>query len=135
MNMEEREQDSRNEQFPRKDAMQNKDNDLGAPLDNSVTNDEEQLITQDFDRGDAFDEDDNLDNKSGLKREGAFDEDDESEDDDLEDEETEDDDLEDDDDDNDDDDDDDDEDDFQEDDNKEVDGDIDNTNPINPERF
>lgn len=132
MNMEEKQQDSRNEQFPQEDAMQNKDNDLGAPLDNSVTNDEEQRINEDLDRGDAFDEDDNLDNQNGLNREGAFDEDDESEENDAEDDDLEDDDLQDDDDD---DDNLDEEDDFQEDDIEEVDGDIDNTNTINPNRF
>ena len=134
MNMEEREQDSRNEQFPREDSMHNKDNDLGAPLDNSVTNDEEQRITQDLDRGDAFDEDDNLDNEDGLDRKGALDEDDDSEDDDFEDDDFEDDDDDDEDEDEDEDEDDD-EDDFQEEDIKEVDGNIDNTNPINPDRF
>jgi hypothetical protein len=104
-------------------------NDIGAPLDNSVTNDEEQDIDQSLKRQNDFYNESDIDVEKDLNNNDPYpdDDEDETDDEDLDDEDQiEDEDLENDLDD---------EDDFQEDDLDDADDDIDATNPINPSQF
>jgi hypothetical protein len=103
-------------------------NDIGAPLDNSVTNDEEQDINQNLNNKNDLYKEPALYNEKDLNNNDPYPEDNEDEivDDDLDDDKIEDEDLEDDLDD---------EDDFQEDDLEDADGETDATNPRNPSQF
>lgn len=116
MNIEERENYGQDDLYSQNNANRYKEKDLGSPLDNSITNDEDQNINKKFSNEEDFDDDNTLDRDNDINEEDPYPNDDEIDDADSED------DI-------------DDDDDFQEDDLDDADDDRDADRPRNPSQF